>query len=166
MIERPVERIVERPYYVHNIIEKVVQLPVEEQPAGQRHATIGDRTKAMKDSGVGTGVGTVLQATNFLAPTILAQTTRLFFSKILFNLLVSNVPGVQFPVYMYGSKMETLAPLPWVGPQQALSVAVISYNGEMAFGIMVDREAVQDADVFIGHLRSAEADLLAAARQG
>lgn len=144
----------------------VVQLPVEEQPAGQRHATIGDRTKAMKDSGVGTGVGTVLQATNFLAPTILAQTTRLFFSKILFNLLVSNVPGVQFPVYMYGSKMETLAPLPWVGPQQALSVAVISYNGEMAFGIMVDREAVQDADVFIGHLRSAEADLLAAARQG
>ena len=104
----------------------------------------------------------MLQATNFLAPTILAQTSRLFFGKILFNLLISNVPGVQFPVYMYGSKMITLAPLPWVGPQQALSIAVISYNGEMYFGVMVDREIVTDLDVFIGHLRGAEADLMAA----
>jgi hypothetical protein len=45
-----------------------------------------------------------------------------------------------------------------------LSVAVISYNGVMDFGIMVDRDAVPDVDVFIGHLRDAEADLLAAAR--
>jgi len=143
----------------------VVQLPVDELPAVVRHATIADRTKAMKESGVATGVGTVLAATNFLAPTILAQTSRLFFSKILFNLLISNVPGVQFPVYMYGSKLLSMAPLPWVGPQQALSVAVISYNGEMTFGIMVDRDAVTDVDAFIGHLRDAEAELLAAARE-
>ena len=142
----------------------VVQLPVGDMPAGERHAVVVDRMKSMKESGVGTGVSAVLQATNFLAPTILAQTSRLFFGKLLFNLLVSNVPGVQFPVYMYGSKMLSLSPLPWVGPQQALSVAVISYNGVMDFGIMVDREAVTDVDVFIGHLRDAEADLLAAAR--
>lgn len=142
----------------------VVQLPVGDMPAATRHAVIADRMKSMKESGVATGVSTVLSATNFLAPTILAQTTRLFFSKILFNLLISNVPGAQIPVYMYGSQMLTLMPLPWVGPQQALSVAVISYNGQMTFGIMVDREVVTDLDVFIGHLRDAEADLLAAAR--
>jgi diacylglycerol O-acyltransferase len=142
----------------------VVQLPVGEMPAAERHAVVADRMKSMKESGVGTGVSAVLQATNFLAPTILAQTSRLFFGKLLFNLLVSNVPGVQFPVYMYGSQMLSLSPLPWVGPQQALSVAVISYNGVMDFGIMVDRDAVTDVDVFIGHLRDAEADLLAAAR--
>jgi WS/DGAT/MGAT family acyltransferase len=144
----------------------VVQLPVDDLPALERHAAIADRTKAMKESGVATGVGTVLAATNFLAPTILAQTSRLFFSKILFNLLISNVPGVQFPVYMYGSKMLSLSPLPWVGPQQALSIAVVSYNGEMSFGIMVDRDAVTDVEVFIAHLRQAEADLLAAVREG
>jgi diacylglycerol O-acyltransferase len=144
----------------------VVQLPVGAMAPSERHAIVTDRMKAMKDSGVATGVSAVLQATNFLAPTILAQTSRLFFGKLLFNLLVSNVPGVQFPVYMYGSKMLSLAPLPWVGPEQALSVAVISYNGEMAFGIMVDRDAVTDVDVFISHLRDAEADLLAAARGG
>ena len=140
----------------------VVQLPVGDMPAAARHAIVTDRMKSMKESGVAVGVGAVLQATNFLAPTILAQTSRLFFGKILFNLLISNVPGVQFPVYMYGSKMITLAPLPWVGPQQALSIAVISYNGEMYFGVMVDREIVTDLDVFIGHLRGAEADLMAA----
>ncbi len=143
----------------------VVQLPVDQMAPGERHAIVEDRMKAMKSSGVAVGVGTVLAATNFLAPTILAQTTRLFFSKILFNLLISNVPGVQIPVYMYGSQMLSLAPAPWVGPQQALSVAVISYNGNMTFGIMVDREAVTDVDVFIGHIRDAEADLLAASRE-
>ena len=142
----------------------VVQLPVGEMTAAERHGIVEDRMKAMKESGVATGVSTVLSATNFLAPTILAQTTRLFFSKILFNLLVSNVPGVQFPVYMYGSKLLRMGPLPWVGPQQALSVAVISYNGEMSFGVMVDRDVVTDVDTFIGHLRDAEADLLTTAR--
>lgn len=143
----------------------VVQLPVGEMASGARHTVVADRMRSMKESGVATGVSTVLQATNFLAPTILAQTSRLFFGKILFNLLVSNVPGAQFPVYMYGSRMLSLAPLPWVGPQQALSVAVISYDGEMTFGVMVDREVVTDVDVFIGHLRDAEGDLLAAARE-
>ncbi len=143
----------------------VVQLPVAEMTPAERHGVVKERMKAMKESGVATGVSTVLAATNFLAPTILAQTTRIFFGKILFNLLVSNVPGVQFPVYMYGSKMLSLAPLPWVGPQQALSVAVISYNGQMAFGIMVDRDVVEDVDVFIAHVREAESALLAAARQ-
>lgn len=142
----------------------VMQLPVDEMGAGERHALVEDRMKAMKESGVGTGVAAVLGATNFLAPTILAQTTRLFFSKELFSLLVSNVPGMQFPVYMYGSEMLSLAPLPWVGPQQALNVAVMSYNGQMTFGIMVDREAVTDVHRFIAHLADAEAALLAAAR--
>jgi WS/DGAT/MGAT family acyltransferase len=144
----------------------VVQLPVDQMAAGERHAIVEDRMKAMKESGVGTGVAAVLGATNFLAPTILAQTTRLFFSKILFSLLVSNVPGVQFPVYMMGSQLLTLAPLPWVGPQQALNVAVMSYHGQMTFGIMVDREAVTDVDRFIAHLTDAQAALLSSARAG
>ncbi len=142
----------------------VVQLPVGEFSSKDRHDEVVDRMRAMKESGVATGVSAVLQATNFLAPTILAQTSRLFFGKILFNLLISNVPGVQFPVYLYGSKMLELAPLPWVGPQQALSIACISYNGEITFGAMVDREVVTDVDVLIGHLRDAQADLLAAAQ--
>lgn len=141
----------------------VVQLPVDQMAPPARHAAVQDRMRAMKESGVGTGVAAVLAATNFLAPTILAQTTRLFFSKILFNLLISNVPGVQFPVYLYGSRMLSLAPLPWVGPQQALSVAVMSYNGQMTFGVMVDRDVVTDVDRFIGHLDAAQGELLAAA---
>ena len=99
-------------------------------------------------------------------PTILAQTSRLFFSKMLFNLLVSNVPGVQIPVYLNGSRLVRMSPLPWVGPQQALSVAVISYDGQMGFGFMVDRDVVRDVGTFADDMDAAVADLLATADPG
>ncbi len=92
-----------------------------------------------------------------------AEASRLFFSRMLFNLLVSNVPGVQIPVYLNGSELLSMSPLPWVGPQQALSVAVISYNGEMSFGFMVDRDVVTDVEVFADDMDAAVADLLSAA---
>lgn len=141
-----------------------VKLPVDEMDPVRRHTEISERMKAVKESGISTAVAAVLEANNFLPPTILAQMSRLFFSRFLFNLLITNVPGVQFPVYMYGSEMVSMAPLPWVGPEQAISVAVVSYNGKMNIGLMVDRDIVSDADVFGDALDAAKDDLLAAAR--
>lgn len=124
-----------------------VQLPVDEMPPPERYEDINDRMRTVKQSGISTAVGTILKATDFLPPTLLAQTSRLVFGKQLFNVLISNVPGVQFPVYMNGSRLIGLSPLPWVGPQQALSVACISYNGTLSYGFMYDREVVTDGDV-------------------
>ena len=140
-----------------------VQLPVGPMPARDRFAAVRDRMAAVKQSGIATAVGTILSVTDFFPPTILAQTSRLFFSRMLFNLLVSNVPGVQIPVYLNGSELLSMSPLPWVGPQQALSVAVVSYNGEMSFGFMVDRDVVTDVKAFADDMDAAVADLLAAA---
>lgn len=141
-----------------------VKLPVGEMSPEERHAVIRDRMQVVKDSGIATAVGTILEAKNFLPPTILAQMSRLLFSRLLFNLLITNVPGVQFPVYMYGSQLLSMSPLPWVGPQQALSVAVASYNGTMSIGLMVDRDIVRDAEAFGDAMDAAEKDLLEAAR--
>jgi diacylglycerol O-acyltransferase len=143
-----------------------VQLPVGEMPPGERFAQVRDRMAAVKESGIATAVGAILSLTDFFPPTVLAQTSRLFFSKMLFNLLVSNVPGVQIPVYLNGSRLLRMSPLPWVGPQQALSVAVISYNGQMGFGFMVDRDVVRDVGAFADDMDAAVADLLATADPG
>ena len=140
-----------------------VQLPVGEMPAAERYAIVRDRMEAVKSSDIGTAVGTILQATNFLPPTLLAQTSRLVFSKLLFNVLISNVPGVQIPVYLHGSQLLNLSPLPWVGPQQALSIACMSYNGTLSYGFMYDRDAVRDAAKFADYMDASAADLLAAA---
>jgi diacylglycerol O-acyltransferase len=140
-----------------------VKLPVDEMEPTERYAEIAERMKVVKESGIATAVTAVLEANNFLPPTILAQMSRLFFSRMLFNLLISNVPGVQFPVYLYGSELLRMSPLPWVGPEQALSVAVASYNGSMNVGLMVDRDVVRDVEVFGQDMNDALADLLAAA---
>ena len=140
-----------------------VQIPVGPMGADSRYAQVRDRMAAVKDSGIATAVGTILSVTDFFPPTILAQTSRLFFGRMLFNLLVSNVPGVQIPVYLNGSQLLRMSPLPWVGPQQALSVAVISYNGAMSFGFMVDRDVVTDIEEFGDDMDAAVADLLTAA---
>ncbi len=141
-----------------------VGLPVDAAPPLERHAAIRDRMAEVKASGIGTAVAAVLSLTDFLPPTILAQTSRVFFGRLLFNVLVTNVPGLQIPVYLNGSRLTRMSPLPWVGPQQALSVSVISYNGEMYFGFMGDRDVVSDLTAFGDTMDSSFADLLAAAR--
>jgi len=140
-----------------------VQLPIGPMPTGERFARVRDSMAAVKDSGIATAVGAILSVTDFFPPTVLAQTSRLFFSKLLFNLLVTNIPGVQIPVYLNGSKLLRMSPLPWVGPEQALSVAVMSYNGQMCFGFMVDRDVVRDVAGFADDMDAAVADLLATA---
>ena len=138
-----------------------VQLPVGEMLPGDRYRAVNDSMQTVKGSGIATAVGTVLKATDFLPPTLLAQTSRLVFGKTLFNVLVSNVPGVQFPVYMNGSRLLSLSPLPWVGPQQALSVACMSYNGELSYGFMFDREVVTEGQLVADYFDEAFAELKA-----
>ena len=138
-----------------------VQLPVGEMAPGERYEAVNGSMQTVKGSGIATSVGKVLKATDFLPPTLLAQTSRLVFGKTLFNVLVSNVPGVQFPVYMNGSRLLGLSPLPWVGPQQALSVACISYNGELTYGFMFDREVVTEGQLVADYFDEAFAELKA-----
>ena len=66
---------------------------------------------------------------NLAPPTILAQASRLNFSTRLFNLLVTNIPGPQVPLYVLGRQLEDLFPLAFLPKNHALAVAIMSYNG-------------------------------------
>jgi hypothetical protein len=66
---------------------------------------------------------------------------------------------------MNGSRLVRLSPLPWVGPQQALSVACISYNGTLSYGFMYDREVITDGDIIAQMFDEAFADLKAAVEE-
>ena len=58
------------------------------------------------------------QASGLRPPTILAQASRLNFSTRAYNLLVTNVPGPQFPLYFIGRELEELAPVPFLAPER------------------------------------------------
>lgn len=106
-----------------------------------RHAMNG-----LKESKQALGAEVIAGAQNFAPPTILAQASRLNFSTRLFNLIVTNVPGPQFPLYVLGRKMERVYPVAFLPQNHALAIAIMSYDGEMNFGLLGDFDALPDIE--------------------
>jgi diacylglycerol O-acyltransferase / wax synthase len=99
----------------------------------------------------------------FAPPTLLAQASRLNFSTRLFNLIVTNVPGPQFPLYLLGREMLELVPVAFLPEDHALAIAIMSYNGRVDFGLLGDYDAMGDLDRLAGFLEEALDELLEAA---
>jgi hypothetical protein len=76
----------------------------------------------------------------------MAQASRLMARQRMFNLVVTNVPGPQFPLYLMGHEMRDLFPMVPLARNQALGVAIMSYNGKMNFGLVGDYDAMHDLD--------------------
>ncbi len=125
-----------------------------------RHAMDG-----LKESKQALGAEVIAGAQNFAPPTILAQASRLNFSTRLFNLIVTNVPGPQFPLYVLGRRMERVFPVAFLPENHALAVAIMSYAGEMNFGLLGDFDALPDIDSMGDSIEAELATLVALARE-
>jgi WS/DGAT/MGAT family acyltransferase len=119
----------------------------------------------LKESKQAVGAEVLAAVENFAPPTILAQASRLNFSTRLFNLIVTNVPGPQFPLYLLGRELQDVFPVAFLPTDHALAIAIMSYNGEMNFGLLGDYDALPDLDEFADGVRRALADLVARARE-
>ena len=139
-------------------------LPVYVADPVQRLRVIRQAMDGLKDSKQALGAEVLAGVQSFAPPTILAQASRLNFSTRLFNLIVTNVPGPQFPLYALGRELEQVFPVAFLPKNHALAVAIMSYNGQMNFGLLADYDAVPDLDM-IGESMSEElSGLLALAR--
>jgi hypothetical protein len=101
---------------------------------------------------------------NFAPPTILAQASRLNFSTRLFNLIVTNVPGPQFPLYVRGRELEAVFPVAFLPKDHALAIAIMSYNGQMNFGLLGDYDALDDIRLVADGIQASLEELVALAR--
>lgn len=119
-------------------------LPVYVDDPVQRLTLIREAMKDLKESKQALGAEAIANVQNFAPPTILAQASRLTFSTRLFNLLVTNVPGPQFPLYFRGRRMERAFPIAFLPQDHALAVAILSYDGAVNFGLIADHDAVPD----------------------
>ena len=92
------------------------------------------------------GAQVLTDLSGFAPPTVMAQASRLMNRQRLFNLVVTNVPGPQFPLYLMGR--EAIDPFPMVplAKGQGLGVAIMSYNGRMNFGLVGDYDVMHDID--------------------
>lgn len=140
-------------------------LPVEEMDALARLNFIKNSMEGLKESNQAIAADALAAVQNFAPPTVLAQASRINFSTRLFNLLVTNVPGPQIPLYLLGRQMLDAFPVPFLAENHALAVAVTSYNGRINFGILADYDAVPDIQVLADGIADARDDLLDVAAQ-
>jgi diacylglycerol O-acyltransferase len=104
-------------------------------------------------------------ATQFIPPAVFSRASRITFSlaatrKPIWNLVVSNVPGPQFPLYMAGARLVANYPVSVITDGMGLNITVMSYSGHLDFGIVADREQMRDVWKLIGWLRDEVDELL------
>jgi diacylglycerol O-acyltransferase len=119
-------------------------LPVYIEDPVERLRVVREAMDGLKDSKQAVGAEVLASVQNFAPPTILAQASRLNFSTRLFNLIVTNVPGPQFPLYVLGRELQDVFPVAFLPKDHALAVAIMSYNGRINFGLLADYDAVPD----------------------
>ncbi len=101
---------------------------------------------------------------DFAPPVLLRPTAAINFSTRLFNMLVTNFPGPQIPFYVLGRELVGVYPVGFLARRHAMSVAILSYNGAMHFGLLADRDTVDDLEAIAGYIEESIEELLAAAR--
>jgi len=138
-------------------------LPVGvENPADCLHR-IAKSMEDLKNSGQAVGAQVLTNLAGFAPPTILSQAARLQPRQPFFNLVVTNVPGPQFPLYLLGRRLEVLYPVVPLAQRQALGIAVMSYDGHLGFGLLGDYDALPELEEIAEDLKLAIASLARAA---
>jgi diacylglycerol O-acyltransferase len=122
-----------------------------------------DAMRNLKSSGQAVGAEVLTRIGGFAPPTIMAQATRLGARQRSFNLVVTNVPGPQFPLYVQGHELLDVFPMVPLAINQRLGIALMSYNGEINFGLIGDYDSMPDLEDVAHHLAASLEELADAA---
>ena len=132
------------------VIASVVNLPLGENSPVMRLHQISYQTKVHKDTGRAVGARALVDIAGFAPTTLHALAARVASSTVRAgdDVVISNVPGPQFPLYAAGARMTASYPVVPLSHGQGLSVGVTSYDGQVSFGLNADRTAMPDLSVF------------------
>ena len=140
----------------------VADLPVGDPDALERLRFVHAHMASRKEMGEAVGANTLMEVTGYAPPTLLALGSRLAVRAMPMNTVITNIPGPQFPLYCLGSRMLEAFPYVCVVDGMAMIIAVISYDGKLAFGLSGDRSAVSDLHVLAESVETAFVELEAA----
>jgi diacylglycerol O-acyltransferase len=147
----------------NRISAMMAPLPVSSQDPIERLHLVTETMGDLKGSGQAVGAELLTKLTDFAPPTIASQAARLQPAQRFFNLVVTNVPGPQFPLYLMGRRMISIFPLVPLARRQALCIGIMSYDGQINFGLVGDYDAMADLESFGLDLEKAISEALATA---
>jgi diacylglycerol O-acyltransferase len=139
-----------------------VDLPVGEPDPLVRLHEISSTMKTHKETGQSVGADVLVRLSGFAPPTLHSLGARAAsgLSKRLFNVVVTNVPGPQFPLYAGGARMLEVFPVVPLAKGQAVSIGLTSYNGGVYYGLNADRDTMRDVDVLCQLIEESLAELV------
>jgi diacylglycerol O-acyltransferase len=151
----------EAPEHGNEVAPLAVALPVGIDDPVEQYRAIRDSASVVQGTREAVDARTLTELTGFASPTIMSQAARLQQTQRSFNLVVTNVPGPQVPLYLLGRRLRALYPVVPITGRQGLGIAVMSYDGRLGFGLLADYDALPDVGVLATELRAA-IDALAA----
>ncbi len=127
----------------------VASLPVSESDPRRRFERVVEETRQLKGSGQAQGSGLIEEISDATLPGLVGALGRLAANRRTYNLVVTNVPGPPVPVYLDGARMTASYPLVPLFDNQALGVALFSYDGELFWGFNSCWDALADLHDFV-----------------
>ncbi len=124
----------------------VGKLPTYADDPVERLQIVSASMKHLKESKQALGAEVIAGLEDFAPPTVFARASRLHFSTRVYNLLTTNVPGPQFPLYLLGREMIEFVPVAFLAPGQRVAIACMSYNGTVALSLIGDYDALPDIE--------------------
>jgi WS/DGAT/MGAT family acyltransferase len=146
----------------NRVAAMMAPLPVWCEDPVERVKLLSTALRDLKRSGQAVGAQVLTQLGDFAPPTIAAQAARLQSRQRFFNLVITNIPGPQFPLYLLGREMQAIYPMVPLAQRQALCVGIFSYNGQLNFGLIGDYDAMTDLESFTLDLAAASEELAGA----
>jgi diacylglycerol O-acyltransferase len=163
MVPVSVRADVERGALGNRVAAIMAPLPVWCQEPVARLDIVSEQLKGLKSGGQAVGAQVMTELSGFAPSTIMDQASRLMARQRFFNLVVTNVPGPQFPLYLLGRRMLDPFPMVPLAKNQALGIALLSYDGSINFGLVGDFDLLWDLDELAADLEESLAELAAAA---
>lgn len=150
----------------NRVLPYFVDLPVGEPNPVVRLSRIGYAMRVHGDAHQTVGARTLIRLSGFAPPTMHALGARAAGSmaRRFFNLVVTNVPGPQLPLYAGKAKLQEVFPVVPLAQGQALAIGLTSYNGSVYYGLNADREALSDVDVIASMITESLAELVGTLR--
>jgi diacylglycerol O-acyltransferase / wax synthase len=144
----------------------LVDLPVGEPNPIVRLSQVSYAMKAHKESGQSVAADALVALSGFAPPTLHSLGARVAngMTRRLFNVVVTNVPGPQFPLYAAGAQMLEMFPVVPLAKGQALCIGLTSYNGRVYYGLNADRDALPDVEVIGSLIEESLAELVGTVR--
>jgi WS/DGAT/MGAT family acyltransferase len=141
----------------------IFPLPLGAADPRDQLAEISSTTAELKESKQAIGADVLLQAAEWTPATLLSLGARNATRMTPFNTVVTNVPGPQQPMYLLGARMLEVYPHVPLVDNIGLAIALMSYDGQMHWGVNADRDLVPDLHPFVEALQASFAELRALA---